>query len=370
MTWLAPARAQLEQGRRPARRHAGQLEGLAGRGRRRGRRRRTMEPRPGRETVGGEGDGGRGAAVGARAPARGRPGGSSRATRSRPGRTVLRRMSAVGGATRSSWCGTSTASPCSWRRCRGPITPRTQGGLRATSSVEGDFCSSCTPHPVRRARLRQVVSDGLVPASAARAPRGPDAAVYLLDRHGPIGLSSSCSRSGCTLASALHYLASRGRSCTSDVKPDNVVMGAPPRLIDLSVARSGEAAGRLRRPVGTDGYMAPEQCDAAFGPSARPADVFGLGVTMFRAHAGAPPFPRAQGAGASKDAAVAPAARPRAGRAAAAHAGAARRAAARDARAATGRCPAAAEVVAALEPVVADLPRRLVLGRRGWRPGR
>ena len=29
-----------------------------------------------------------------------------------------------------------------------------------------------------------------------------------------------------------------------DVKPDNVVMGAPPRLIDLSVARSVEAAGR------------------------------------------------------------------------------------------------------------------------------
>jgi hypothetical protein len=29
--------------------------------------------------------------------------------------------------------------------------------------------------------------------------------------------------------------------------------------------------------------------------------------------------------------------------------------------------PSAAEVVAALEPVVAELPRRMVLGRRGWR---
>ena len=35
-----------------------------------------------------------------------------------------------------------------------------------------------------------------------------------------------------------------------------------------------------------------------------------------------------------------------------------------------GDHPAAAEVVAALEPVVAELPRRLVLGRRGWRPHR
>ena len=35
-----------------------------------------------------------------------------------------------------------------------------------------------------------------------------------------------------------------------------------------------------------------------------------------------------------------------------------------------GDRPAAAQVVAALEPVVADLPRRFVLGRRGWRPHR
>jgi hypothetical protein len=34
---------------------------------------------------------------------------------------------------------------------------------------------------------------------------------------------------------------------------------------------------------------------------------------------------------------------------------------------APGDRPTAAEVVAALEPVVAELPRRLVLSRRGWR---
>ena len=50
-----------------------------------------------------------------------------------------------------------------------------------------------------------------------------------------------------------------------DVKPDNLVMGAPPRLIDFSVSRGLAAAARLAKPVGTDAYMAPEQCDRARG---------------------------------------------------------------------------------------------------------
>ena len=77
-----------------------------------------------------------------------------------------------------------------------------------------------------------------------------------------------------------------------DVKPDNIVMGAPPRLIDLSVARTVEAAARLRRPVGTDSYMAPEQCDPARGPVGPPADVFGLAATLYHAFAGVRPFAR------------------------------------------------------------------------------
>ena len=46
-----------------------------------------------------------------------------------------------------------------------------------------------------------------------------------------------------------------------DIKPSNIIMGAPARLIDLSVARSIEAAASLRHPIGTDAYMAPEQCE-------------------------------------------------------------------------------------------------------------
>ena len=54
--------------------------------------------------------------------------------------------------------------------------------------------------------------------------------------------SSSCCRSGCTRASALHYLAREG-VVHLDVKPDNLVMGAPPRLIDFSVSRGLVSAG-------------------------------------------------------------------------------------------------------------------------------
>src|SRR5439155_2417182 len=46
------------------------------------------------------------------------------------------------------------------------------------------------------------------------------------------------------LASALHYLAGEG-IVHLDVKPRNVIMEAPPRLIDLSLARSLEDARQL-----------------------------------------------------------------------------------------------------------------------------
>ena len=95
---------------------------------------------------------------------------------------------------------------------------------------------------------------------------------------------------GLQLASALHYLAREGW-VHLDVKPKNVILGAPPRLIDLSVATRVEAARRLARPVGTDAYMAPEQCDPARLPELSPAaDVWGLGVTLYEALEGRKPF--------------------------------------------------------------------------------
>ena len=83
------------------------------------------------------------------------------------------------------------------------------------------------------------------------------------------------------LCSVLHYLAREG-VVHLDVKPRNIIMAGAPRLIDLSVARPLADLGALREPVGTDAYMAPEQCDperlrarsgrpATSGDSARPS---------------------------------------------------------------------------------------------------
>src|ERR671914_2985311 len=85
------------------------------------------------------------------------------------------------------------------------------------------------------------------------------------------------------LCSVLHYLA-RERVVHLDVKPRNIIMGAEPRLIDLSIARSVDELALLRSPAGTDAYMAPEQCDPdRFGEIGPPADVWGLGVTLHEA---------------------------------------------------------------------------------------
>jgi serine/threonine protein kinase len=190
----------------------------------------------------------------------------------------------------------------------------------------------------------------------------------LLERHGPVGLEQLLPLA-MHVAAALHYLAAEGIAHL-DVKPDNVVMGAPPRLIDLSVARTVEQARRIDLPTGTDAYMAPEQCDPAASPGAigPPADVFGLGATLHHAVAGERPFPRPAGATASGD----PEARfpqlvdrpvPLPRRTPAPVAGILAAMLARDPAAR----PTAAEVAGALEPMVAELPRRLVLGRRGRR---
>ncbi|UYM04485.1 serine/threonine-protein kinase [Solicola gregarius] len=91
---------------------------------------------------------------------------------------------------------------------------------------------------------------------------------------------------GLEIASALHYL--RGRDVIHlDIKPSNVIMGAPARLIDLSVARSEQAAAELTYPIGTDEYMAPEQCDPpTSGTPGFASDMWGLGTTLFHAAAG------------------------------------------------------------------------------------
>ena len=93
------------------------------------------------------------------------------------------------------------------------------------------------------------------------------------------------------LCSALHYLHNR-RLVHLDIKPRNIIMGAPPRLIDLSIMRTLERAAQLRGPVGTDAYMAPEQCDSSRATVGPAADVFGLAATLYHAITGRRPWPR------------------------------------------------------------------------------
>ncbi len=111
----------------------------------------------------------------------------------------------------------------------------------------------------------------------------------LLRRHGPLPAQQLLPL-GIEIASALHYLHREG-VVHLDVKPSNIIMGAPPRLIDLSIARSVEEAAALRHTVGTDRYLAPEQAaPPATGIPGPAADVFGLGATLFEALAGYRPF--------------------------------------------------------------------------------
>jgi serine/threonine protein kinase len=147
-------------------------------------------------------------------------------------------------------------------------------------------------------------------------------------------------------------------------------MGIPPRLIDLSIARPLERAARIRKPVGTDAYMPPEQCDPAGHPGeiGPPSDVWGLGATLHHALSGSVPFPRPKGARKSEDL----------------HERFPQLV--EDARPLPSRLPdglgeliagclrrrpedriTAAELVDGLGPLVASLPRKLVLGRRGAR---
>jgi serine/threonine protein kinase len=171
------------------------------------------------------------------------------------------------------------------------------------------------------------------------------------------------------VAAALHYMAGRGL-VHLDVKPENVVMGVPPRLIDLSIAHTLERAARVRSSLGTDAYMPPEQClprehAGQIGPA---SDVWGLGATLFHAASGEVPFPRPRGARDDEDPAVRFPQLEREPRPLAEHAPVPlRELIARCLAPSPAERPTAAQVVDELEPLVAGLPRKLTLGRWGAR---
>ena len=142
-------------------------------------------------------------------------------------------------------------------------------------------------HPVVARGLRAVL-EGQRPHVVLEAIDGPRLS-SLVRRYGPLPEQQYLPLA-IEIASALHYFRRQG-IVHLDIKPSNIIMGAPARLIDLSVARTVEQAATLAYPIGTDAYMAPEQCDPpASGSPGPPCDVWGIGATLFESIAGYRPF--------------------------------------------------------------------------------
>jgi serine/threonine protein kinase len=169
------------------------------------------------------------------------------------------------------------------------------------------------------------------------------------------------------VAAALHYFAAEG-FVHLDVKPENIIMGVPPRLIDLSLVHSLEEARELTARVGTDAFMPPEQCDPTTrGPIGTPADVWGLAATLHFAITASVPYPRP----AREDRhtledrfpQLADEPLPLTGKAPPELAELIEA----TLRQPPEQRPTASDFALALQPLVAALPRRFVMSKSGWR---
>ena len=113
----------------------------------------------------------------------------------------------------------------------------------------------------------------------------------LLRRYGPLAPEQLVAVA-VEIGSALAFMHDAGY-VHLDVKPRNLIMGATPKLIDLGIARTPDEVTHLTSPLGTDAYMAPEQCSVrTLGRIGPAADVWGLCVTLYEAIEGRLPFPR------------------------------------------------------------------------------
>ena len=238
-------------------------------------------------------------------------------------------------------------------------------GARAALEAEAEALGRLS-HP-SFPRCFDVALDGQRPHIVLELVEGPRLST-LIRRQGRLGIEQAIPLV-LQLASAIHYIATTG-VLHLDVKPKNVMMAPPPRLIDLSVARTIDRARSTPHPVGTDRYMAPEQCGTGLAHEMGPStDVWGLGVTMHEALAGTRPFPdgdhTASGEARFPQLVIDPAPLPRD---------------APDPLASLvsrsmSRCPSdrpsAAEIVAELDPLTEAIPPQPMLGKvrvRAWKP--
>ena len=104
---------------------------------------------------------------------------------------------------------------------------------------------------------------------------------------GPVSIPETCLL-GIRMAGALQHMHNNS-ALHLDVKPYNVTMGDPPKLLDLSLARTFSGPLKMRHTVGTKEYMPPEQCE--YGEVTPQSDLFSLGVTLYESVSKMRPFP-------------------------------------------------------------------------------
>lgn len=143
-------------------------------------------------------------------------------------------------------------------------------------------------HPVV-VRLLDAMGSG--PRPHLVLERVPGRTLYkVIHRDGPL-TAQRAAELGVALASAIHAIHRHGY-VHLDVKPENVILGRPPRVIDFGIAATVERARQLRGVAGTPRCAAPEQCEPPTTGVPGPAsDIWGLGATLHEAVSRTGPFP-------------------------------------------------------------------------------
>jgi len=168
------------------------------------------------------------------------------------------------------------------------IRPDQLDDSRAVAGLEREARALAALNHPSIVRCFAVVMSGPRPHLVLESLDGPRLST-LLRRYGRLAPEQLIPL-GVEVGSALEFMHSSGY-VHLDVKPRNLIMGATPKLIDLGIARTADEVALLTSTLGTDAYMAPEQCSAATVRHAGPAtDVWGLCVTLYEAIEGRLPF--------------------------------------------------------------------------------